>query len=65
MVMHVAIVFNVFWKKDVCVCLFTRLTAVVEQYIETKSHWLPDFAVTRKEGVVEKHQRGPLEEQKY
>lgn len=37
----------------------------VEQYIATKSHWLPDLAVTKKEGVVEKHQRGPLDEQKY
>ncbi|KAJ4386794.1 hypothetical protein N0V93_009692 [Gnomoniopsis smithogilvyi] len=36
-----------------------------EQYIETKSHWLPDFPVTAKEGVVERHERGPLKEQKY
>lgn len=34
-----------------------------EQYIETKSHWLPDFPVTAKEGVVERHERGPLKEQ--
>lgn len=38
---------------------------ISEQYIETKSHWLPDFPVTRKEGVMERHQRGPLKEQKY
>ncbi|CAN8100764.1 unnamed protein product [Discula destructiva] len=36
-----------------------------EQYIGTKSHWLPDFSVAGKAGVVERHQRGPLEEQQY
>ncbi|KAF4542900.1 Glutathione-dependent formaldehyde-activating family GFA [Lasiodiplodia theobromae] len=34
-----------------------------EQYIETKSHWLPDLEVVKKEGVVERHPRGPLEQQ--
>lgn len=38
---------------------------IIEQYIETKSHWLPDFSVTSREGVVERHERGPLKEQKY
>lgn len=36
-----------------------------EQYIETKSHWLPDLSVSKKDGVVERHSRGPLKEQTY
>lgn len=36
-----------------------------EQYIETKSHWLPDLSVSKKDGVIERHDRGPLNEQSY
>ncbi|KAH7046694.1 Mss4-like protein [Macrophomina phaseolina] len=36
-----------------------------EQYIETKSHWLPDLAVVKKDGVPERHPRGPLGEQSF
>lgn len=36
-----------------------------EQYIETKSHWLPELSVSKKDGVVERHPRGPLKEQSY
>lgn len=36
-----------------------------EQYIETKSHWLPDLAVIKKEGVLERHSRGALGEQTF
>ncbi|KAK7551647.1 Mss4-like protein [Phyllosticta citricarpa] len=30
-----------------------------EQYIEAKSHWLPDFDLIEKEGVQSRHERGP------
>lgn len=36
-----------------------------EQYIETKSHWLPDLPVSKKDGVIERHPRGPLKDQSY
>ncbi|KAF1816069.1 hypothetical protein P152DRAFT_510908 [Eremomyces bilateralis CBS 781.70] len=31
-----------------------------EQYIETKSHWLPDFKLAKKSEIPEKHRRGPV-----
>lgn len=34
------------------------LTLSPEQYIETKSHWLPSFPLATKHGVVERHRRG-------
>lgn len=30
-----------------------------EQYVETKAHWFPDFEIVKKEGVPERHARGP------
>lgn len=40
-------------------CAVYRVLADVwiEQYIETKSHWLPGFEVHKKEGVEERHPR--------
>lgn len=32
-----------------------------EQYIESKNHFFPDFPVKPKEGIPERHPRGPLD----
>ncbi|KUI58889.1 hypothetical protein VP1G_11001 [Cytospora mali] len=33
-----------------------------EVYMDTKSHWLPELPVLKKEGILERHRRAPVDE---